>query len=121
MTTAPATVEQPADEQPKPASKPAQAKPAAPKAAKPAAPKAAKPAAPKAAAKPTADKPAPAQTPDSPLTPEQKRQLGSAVIAAAAKVLGTAAVKGLPAQTVKAQVAAWLSYLPHDQWPAGLT
>lgn len=113
MTTAPATVEQPADEQPKPASKPAQAKPAAPKGAKPAAPK--------AAAKPTADKPAPAQTPDSPLTPEQKRQLGSAVIAAAAKVLGTAAVKGLPAQTVKAQVAAWLSYLPHDQWPAGLT
>lgn len=100
MTTAPA-VEQPDAEQPqapKPASKPA-AKPAA---SKPAA------------------KPAEAQTPTAALSPEQKRQLGSAVIAAAAKVLGTAAIKDLPAETVKAQVAAWMKYVPADQWPAAL-
>ena len=108
MTTAPA-VEQPDAEQPqapKPASKPA-AKPAAKQTAS------------KPAAKPAA-KPAEAQTPTSALSPEQKRQLGSAVIAAAAKVLGTAAIKDLPAETVKAQVAAWMKYVPADQWPAAL-
>ncbi len=42
------------------------------------------------------------------------------MIAAAAKVLGTAAIKDLPAETVKAQVAAWMKYVPADQWPAAL-
>lgn len=112
MTTAPATVEQPDAEQPQP--KP-QAKPAASKA--PAKPAARKPAAAKPAAK--AAKPAP-QTPTSPLTPEQKRELGNAVITAAAKALSTPAVKDLPAETVIAQVAAWLKYVPHTTWPADL-
>ncbi len=109
MTTAPATVEQPDTEQPQ-APKPA---------SKAAAKSAAKPAAKQTAAKPAA-KPAEPQTPTSALSPEQKRQLGSAVIAAAAKVLGTAAIKDLPAETVKAQVAAWMKYVPADQWPAAL-
>jgi hypothetical protein len=50
-----------------------------------------------------------------------KRALAAATVAAAAKVLGTAAAKGLPRDTVAAQVGQWLSYLPHGgQWPAAL-
>ena len=88
-----------------------------------------------------ATKPAPAKTPrrsrprsprllrslswppaaDAPLTKEQKRVLATATVAAATKVLGTAAVKGLPADTTRAQIAQWMAYLPHGgQWPAAL-
>jgi len=93
------------------------------------------------ARKAPATKPAPAKTPrrsrprsprllrslswppaaDAPLTKEQKRVLATATVAAATKVLGTAAVKGLPADTTRAQIAQWMAYLPHGgQWPAAL-
>jgi hypothetical protein len=110
------TAERPAEQD---APKPAAPKPASKPAAKPAP---GKPAPAKAPAKPAAAKPTAPQTADSPLTPEQKRELGNLVIATGAKLLASnpAALKGLPANTVKAQVAAWLAYVPHTEWPASL-